>query len=521
MEKIRYCFLGLISFIFGVVVFSCNDDSGNRENYNWGDFDSSNNEYVNNWMISNMRDYYYWNNTMPNNNSLNFKIDPYNFFDGLLYDKDRFSRMEGTHLNVPKAATVSDLGFEYISVRFFNKSGEYLFRGLVVTYVKKGTNAEQAGIKRGFIIMSVDGNNVSDSNWYSLLAQNKASYNIEYYANLTDMETSYAQNMTINTTPGYVESPIHLSKILNIDGHKIGYLAYNSFDAGGEKLKPYDVELVQIFDEFRKSGIRDLVLDLRYNGGGSVRSAEYIGSALVPNRSTEKIFEIETYNPGLQGILDEMSDSDPTKQRQMYIYFRDKIETNNVVLAKIPRLGDQLNSLCFLVTKQTASASEMLINTLTPYYEEVGKEVIIIGKQTLGKNLGSWLFYEEDDPKNPYALWPIVFRSHNKLYNKDNPEASSNYASGFEPTIDLNELDELDEGLKELGDKEEMLLNAAIVKITTGLSPLSVPKKDRETKILPMETNENYGKRGTMFRNKAELNISDLKSLKEKAAVNE
>ena len=485
-----------IIFILPIVVLSilfgaCSD----KDDDPVGNGNQTDNEYVNNWIMDSMSVFYLWNNHLPDESTLNFDSDPYDFFDDLidyesqLYNGYAFSRMEGTHINIPKSAiaeantTSSDIGFEFIGTWYSNPRV-----AITITYVKKGTYAEKMGLKRGQAIVKVDGQYLYDSesvgsnglDWIGALYRGKSSYTIDIYDPVTKQET---HDLILDVTPNYQENPIFLDSIYTISGRNIGYIMYNSYEAGGEASLPYDVELSKIFTRFKDRGVRDLIFDLRYNGGGLVRSAKFIASALVPNRATDKIFEVKTYNPDIQGELDGLSDNNKTKISWMYEYFTNNIETGGgQILAAIPKLGDQLDNICFIGTGYTASASEMTINTLNPYYTEAGKNIYRIGKTTVGKNVGSWSIYEDANAKNTYVLWPITFQSHNKLYftNKDE---SSNYANGFKPDVEADDFAMLAAGVKAIGDKEETLLSVAISTLT-GSTIKSETKRGSENMIL-------------------------------------
>ncbi len=448
------------------------------------------NEYINNWIMDSMSVFYLWNDHLPDKSTLDFDIDPYDFLDNLtgyesqLYNGYAFSRLEGTHINIPKSATAetnttsSDIGFEFIGAWYSNPRV-----AITITYVKEGTYAEKMGLKRGQAIVKVDGHYLYDGeavgstglDWIEALYRGKNSYTIDVYDPVTKQET---HDLVLNVTPNYEENPIFMDSIYTISGRSIGYIMYNSYEAGGEASLPYDVELSRIFTRFKDRGVKDLIFDLRYNGGGLVRSAKFIASALVPDRATDKIFEVKTYNPDIQGGLDKMPDSNKAKRSWMYEYFTNNIETSGgQSLAAIPKLGDQLDNICFIGTGYTASASEMTINTLKPYYAEAGKNIYLIGETTVGKNVGSWAIYEENNAKNTYVLWPITFQSHNKLYFT-NKEGSSNYANGFKPDVEADDFAMLSTGIKAIGDKEETLLSAAISKLTGSVIKMGTKRGD-------------------------------------------
>lgn len=526
--KTRLCIF--LSFLLCIALISCDDKSSDDPRTDGGTDENTlaGNQYVNNWILDSMATYYLWNDHLPERATLDFTADPYDFFDGLLsYEYSLhnnsfvFSRMEGTHINVSKATTgSSDLGFEYVPINFVNASGASVYYINLITYVKKGTNAEKQGLRRGYLINAVDDVSISSSNWYSSLYNNQSSYKIRYATNLNNQSSGIYVTKQIDVTTNYVDTPIYMDSVYTVGARKIGYIVYNSYEAGDESTLPYDVELSQILTNFKSQGVRDLVVDLRYNGGGLVRSAKFLASALVPSRDIKNIFEVKTYNDDIQSQLDKLSDNSAIKISWMYEYFTDNItNSNNKVLASIPRLGDQLDNICFITTGYTASASEMTINTLKPYMQDAGRNLYIVGETTVGKNVGSWAIYEDNNANNTYVLWPITFQSHNKLYPSTE---SSNYASGFTPDVKADDFDMLyDDGLRDLGDTDETLLQTAISKITGQSISSTITKTTSTNYILKGKSSldRKHKTTGGMYIDKDDLkdiNINSLKSSKAK-----
>lgn len=541
--KLNFLFyLLMIVLVMPVSFIACSDKDDDKETPPPGPVDGSDDDddedndkykYVNNWIYDNLEDLYLWNNKMPAKDRLDLNMDPYDFFyqdNGVLYrygqkSGDRFSRIEGTHASIPKsvasleeaAVATSDIGFEYINIQFVNDAGnptgKYAF---LVLYVKKNTNAERQGLKRGHLILAVDGTEITTLNRHDILYQNKGSYTLS----INDYEQKKQISLKISVTSSYEENPIFLDSIYTISGRKIGYVVYNSFEAGGETALPYDVQLSKIFTRFRDGGVSDLVLDLRYNGGGLVRSAQFIASALVPDRNTDNIFEIKTYNPSLQAELDKLPDNNATKISWMYDYFVNDVKNSKgQILSEIPRLGDQLNNLYVIGTGFTASASEMVINTLRPYMQDKQKNVILIGENTVGKNVGSWAIYENNNSDNTYVMWPIIFQSHNKLYFTK-PAESSKYAQGFTPDVEGDDLGLLlyeGKALKNLGDIEEPLLSAAIAEIAgTKTKSISYSRTGQKKKFISKESSlekKRNANQLTIEKHKSSLLKEQLKSL--------
>ena len=130
------------------------------------------------------------------------------------------------------------------------------------------SDAEKQGVKRGDIFLEVDGEKLSTENYQRLLRDNKnKSITFSFYT-ISDGGFQFSAHKIISQHTLH-ENPILLHKILQKGDKKIGYLLYNSF------LNRYDKELNEVFGTFKSGGVTDLVLDLRYNPGGSVQTTIY------------------------------------------------------------------------------------------------------------------------------------------------------------------------------------------------------------------------------------------------------
>ncbi len=249
------------------------------------------------------------------------------------------------------------------------------------------------------------------------------------------------------------ENPIFMNKVISSGNHKIGYLMYNGFYSN------YDNQLNDAFGSLKSQGITDLVLDLRYNSGGSVLTATRLAS-MITGQYTGQIFAKQQWNDKINSYL-ETNNPEVLKNN-----FTDKIGT-----APINSLN--LSKIYILTTKSTASASELVINGLKPYME-----VVQIGDITTGKNVGSVTLYDSPtfgkgnrNPNHRYAMQPIVLKIVNAAGFGD-------YFDGLKPTYELKEnLANLDI----LGNTTEPLLSTAIGKITGTAKMLKQsPEKDFE-----------------------------------------
>jgi C-terminal processing protease CtpA/Prc len=286
------------------------------------------------------------------------------------------------------------------------------------------------------------------SNYQSLLANDTFTLNLADYNG--GAITSNGKTVSLTKTV-VAENPILINKVIVNGTHKIGYLMYNGFYAA------YDIKLNEAFASLKAEGITDFVLDLRYNGGGSVQTATRLAS-MITGQYTGQVFAKQQWNPKINSYF-ESNNPDALKN-----YFIDKIDVtaiNSLNLSKI----------YILTTKGTASASELVINGLKPYMT-----VVQIGDITTGKNVGSVTLYdsptfgkENRNPDHRYAMQPIVL----KIVNADN---FGDYFNGLIPNFQLKEdFSNLDI----LGESTEPLLRTAIGKITGSNKMISPnPKRD-------------------------------------------
>ncbi len=298
-----------------------------------------------------------------------------------------------------------------------------------VRYVIPNSDAEKQGVKRGDIFLKVDGQTLTISNYRQLLSNQKTSLTFSFYT-IENGEFAFSANKTISQLP-LQENPILIHKIISNREKKIGYLLYNSF------LSKYDKQLNNVFGEFKANGITDLILDFRYNPGGSVQTAIYLAS-MVAGTDTQKIFVKQTPNPKMKN-----------RWKSDYSF------ENNIAGVPINTLN--LSKVYILTSNHTASASELIINGLKPYLT-----VVQIGDTTVGKNLASITIKDTKNPNNKWAMQPIVLRS-------ENANGFGEYQTGIEPDFYIRERLS---SLGTLGDEKEPLLAKAIEEIT-GIPPLS------------------------------------------------
>lgn len=395
----------------------------------------------------NMNLYYLWYQNVPNladnrfstTNDLYTFLNTYSDHEDLFYDIlhqygtiDKWSWIVDDYValeNLFQGITTST-GMEYGLVKFSDSDNIFGY----VQYVVPGSPADIAGIKRGDIFISIDSQTLNINNYRDLL-YGRDAFEISFADN-----NFVLNNITLSLTAVEVhENPIHHTKIIESEGKKIGYLLYNGFRSN------YDLELNEVFGEFESAGIQELILDLRYNGGGSVQTATYLASMIYGTNATD-IFSINQYNDKLEDHFEENYGPEYFNNR-----FKDAIAgADGVPDVLINSLN--LSKVYIIATGGSASASELLINGLRPYMD-----VILIGESTHGKYVGSFTLkdYDNDGVLNTshtWALQPITLKIANS-------EGVSDFVNGFAPTVAA------DEGyinLLPFGNQNEILLKAAL-----------------------------------------------------------
>jgi carboxyl-terminal processing protease len=395
-------------------------------------------------------------------NYLNGFSTPEDLFESLKYlpeSVDRFSRIYDNYFDLQNAQQGTSLSNGIEFNLYLVPGSETQVYG-AITLVLNNSIADIAGLQRGQIFRSVNGTDLTEANFIDLLSQNSYTLNFADY-DTNDTPERDDDNITLNgentslTRAAYTENPVHRTEVLNVGGTAIGYLMYNGFNAN------FNTELNNAFAELQASNVSELVIDLRYNGGGSVQTAAYMGS-MVTGQFTNEVYSKLFYNETLQ---DNNRD----------FLFVDTIEgigaINTLNLSKVYVLT---------TNNRTASASELVINSLKPYID-----VVVIGENTVGKTQASITIYdspnlqfENVNPNHTYAMQPLVANS----VNVNDQLVPSN---GLTPDIQLTEIP-FELGI--LGDVNEPLLAAAIANIT-GLGRSSVfqtiePNQPIKTNIL-------------------------------------
>ena len=387
------------------------------------------NAAVNNWIYQNMNNYYLWSTNMPALSTTDVNVNPMNYFTSILYEYetiDRFSWIDSSSTNLINQLNgvnkVMGIRLNTMLIDDTKPDGDI---ALNIDYVLKGSPAEKAGIKRGDIILTVDGQTVTNKNYSTIFKNETLTLGFGTFSN----NTYSANGKFLTLTKVELQTnPILIDTVINWSGKKVGYFSYVQF------LTSFDDSLKAIFERFKSEGVNELIVDLRYNGGGYVTSASLLTNLIVKDIGAREnnVMNKKIYNASYTDYLKKQND-------QSAFITKFKNEPNNI---------GNLNRVFIITSNNTASASELIINNLKPFME-----VILVGEHTLGKNVGSFTITDNKKRWN-YGLQPIIFKIVNSLDQSD-----YGTVKGFMPNYEV-----VDNVMpyKLLGDPEETLLNATL-----------------------------------------------------------
>lgn len=330
-------------------------------------------------------------------------------------------------------------------------------REIVVAFVEPGSAADVAGLTRGSQILEVDGfDAVIDNTQAGVDALNDglfpSSAGVSHTLTITDFDSANLRNVNV-VSANITQDPAPVTDIFQTSNGPVGYLLFNTH------IAPAEARLVEQIQNFETAGITELVLDLRYNGGGFLDIANVLAYMIAgPAAASGQIFGETQFN-------DKYPTTNPvTGQALTPETFHTVSQGFPPLAAGTPLPSVNLNRVFILSGADTCSASEAIINGL----RGINVEVILIGEATCGKPYG---FYATDNCGTTY--FSIQFRGVNALGFGD-------YADGFIPSENPIEQVEVrgcpiaDDYSRPLGDPDEARLSAALNYIATQQCPAPV-----------------------------------------------
>ncbi|MGM9477435.1 S41 family peptidase [Pedobacter sp. GSP4] len=332
---------------------------------------------------------------------------------------------------------------------------------LRVKYVYPNSPAAQQGLTRGCRITSINGRtNLSSTSSTNINFINDAIFGSNASVTLVYTDLNQAVKTAVITSSTYTVNPILYTNVYTVGTKKVGYIVFNSFTNNATAA------LNSTFSGFATQGVSELIIDLRYNGGGYVSTAAQIINLAAPAAQTGNTMFTYYYNSYLQTLTTAQRKASVLAHQPLlddagklqdfttgvngkYATYADLnySPTSSDNIEKFAKSGAlALNRVYFIVSGNTASASELTINSLKPVME-----VKLIGETTYGKPVG--FFPIRIDKLDMYI----------PEFETKNQAGEGGYYSGL--TVDKAVADDFK---RAWGDESEVLLSYALAYAKTG-----------------------------------------------------
>ena len=393
----------------------------------------------NQWIYEKMQDVYLWSDSMKRPDRKSFFAKESAFFQSLLQRNDRFSHFADSAIN-------TSYGLSYAIMRDplgVQKSKSYA----LVLFVEPGSPAANAGLKRGDWITKIGKYTLNASNYGYLDRGGAASvFTSRIVLDEESMEYVWQEGDTLQMGAATTLSPIdvYVDTVYSQRGRKIGYLVCNSFSADGKEA------ILSSIENFKQQNIGELIIDLRYNRGGSIAVAAEAASMIVPAENVGGTFCKLAYNS-------LNSDRDT-----IYKY----VQSNTLSLGKV-------YIICGAETRGAAEAFIAALRTALGY-----NNVAVIGETTAGEYVATETI---ESPYN-FSITPVVAFV-------EGGDGANLYGAGVVPGYTMDELSDFYR-IYNLGNTQEYMLYNTIYYIVNGSFPqYEAAKANVSSKSLPA-----YGK---------------------------
>lgn len=414
------------------------------------------------WVHSYMDAAYLWYSEMPTVNAADAPYsntaDVYGSLDnyfrahkttahtasGKLLDEFSFTLPTKTWKDLINAGTVSSFGINW------HLGSPTPPRGIRIAYVEPGSPAGLAGLMRGDVLVSVDGFSADDTTSEGVDVLNATVFGVKNGDSRHFVFSRPGRTMDASLVSTTVATdPVPTTTVLDNGGSKVGYIVFNDHMASSEQ------KLISAFGSLKDAGVTDLVLDVRYNGGGYLYIASEVGYMIAgAGRTNGKVFEQQQYNA--KRAADTNSANARTPFLDTSCILNDRYECTDQ--QALPTLN--LSRVTVITTGATCSASEAIINGLSG----VDVDVRVIGGTTCGKPYG---YSAKDNCGISYM--PMEFKGVNA-------KGFGDYADGFTPTCPA--ADDFDHAL---GNSNEGMLSAALYNLRTDACDLTAAQAARRS----------------------------------------
>lgn len=367
---------------------------------------------ANKWVYDSMKLYYYWSDQMTSKPDYTLPTD--DFFKKLLSASDRFS-WSSNRSNIGPAKTTAELfGFQYTLINHPFIPAQLAG---VITLVAPDSYAGRINLRRGMFFTKINDKIITAQNMQSLvteLASNSSA--ILQLATLNSSGTALTDSTRTGVQSSYVSPKcVYATRLFEQQGIKTGYLAYFQL------VENEDAVLLQAIQKCKNAGVSELILDLRYNPGGSVASSAKLAAMLVPSFNPDQVYVIlkGNKNGGIvkQTFRQTIAFSGSSSGKDM-----NELQSRNLGLKRI----------FILTSAATVSAAELLCNNLKPYMQ-----VIRIGTTTHGKDEASFSIQDNRNPRQvQWILMPTIYKIFDAI-------DKGNYSSGLQPDYEINDFSSL------------------------------------------------------------------------------
>jgi C-terminal peptidase prc len=378
------------------------------------------------WVRDQLNTYYYWYKNLPTN------LNPASYPSPEAYlDAVRFRPIDNTYSYVTGAAA-NDAFYSDSQFIGFGFGQQLTGTDLRVLQVYDASPALEAGLARGDRITTVNGQTVAAMVAAGTINNAFGASEIGVASDIV-FEKPSGERRTARMVKRLVTIPtVSLTRIVDVDGRKVGYLFFRNF------VRPSEAALNDAFAALRTAGATELVLDLRYNGGGLVDIAVHLASLIGGSRTNGQVLLNYVHNDKVGPVL------------------------NKTTRFTNPEQALNLQRLVVITTRSSASASELVINSLRPYMP-----VTVIGDTTYGKPVGQYQFSFCDK-----VLVPVSF----SIKNVNN---EGDFFDGIAANCSAS-----DDATHQLGDPAEGSLAEALTFIRTGACSARAAAESRALRAL-------------------------------------
>jgi len=426
-------------------------------------------------VFSAMQNIYLWNDALPatldatNYNTTGKALE---YLSGLMIDSetgqaidhysflDKIGNLSG---EIAQGTANGDYGFMITAA--YNSFDQVSF---FVSYVYKNSPAGLAGVARSYEIVRVNGSEAvhpevaSDGYLVTTSAGFSNVVNALFNSSKASFEfkkpdgTTFATSLNVGA---YAINSVLYDSVLEVGTKNVGYLVFNQFLGTSS-----ETELTNTIEKFQARDVKDIIVDLRYNSGGSVETCEKLSNMLAPSEANGKTMYTYKMNTGLT---------------QYYVSQKENITVNYTKTNTF-----QPTAIYFIVSGSTASAAELLINNLLPYYPG---NLFLIGETTYGKPCGFWstpIGYTEKQTttKEGYDLYAVSFEVLNA-------KKEGGYYAGMTPnTTKYPGIKAYDSFWLPWGDINDDCLAQAINRISSGTFKRSAPLRAKSVNATSVST---------------------------------